>query len=124
MNSWFLHHFVFCPFSRVYSRTTVKTSAIPYTSNVVARDYLNKATSFEVADFYEATIEKEHVWRMHSNSICSAFPFNRTSRTAWIATSINEEAKFLGGRGGKLVNVKDVTSEATNRRSKAGTRLH
>ena len=97
----------------------IRAPTIPDASHVVARDDLNEAAGLDVSDLDESAVEEENVGRMPGNSLCRAFPLDRTYATAWVSVFVDVQSELCGKR---LVRSTPRPPAKTYHRSRAGTR--
>ena len=50
-----------------------------------------------MSDLDEFAVEEEDVGRMPGDSLCCAFPLDRTYAGAWVAVFVDVQSEFYGG---------------------------
>jgi len=70
--------------------------AVPYTSNIISGNDLDEAAGLDVSDLDESAVEKEDVGWVPGNSLCCAFPLDRTYVTDWVSIFVNVQPELYG----------------------------
>ena len=58
---------------------------------------MDEAAGLDVSDLDEFAVEEEDVGRMPGDSLCCAFPLDRTYAGAWVAVFVDVQSEFYGG---------------------------
>lgn len=80
--------------SRCIRLATCSATSVPDTSHIVTRYDLCKTAGLDVPNLDEARVEKENVWRMPSDVLGCAFPFDRLHRAAGITVTVDVQTEF------------------------------
>ena len=75
-------------------REIARPAAIPDAADVVAGNDLAEARRLHMTDFDEAGVEQQDVWRMESDALCRALPFNGLDGTTGVTVLVDIEAEL------------------------------
>lgn len=76
-------------------RTRVRPPPVPYTPDLSAHEDLGEATSVDVADLDEASVEEEDIGCMEGDSLRISFPLDDPDVATRISLLVNIQPKLL-----------------------------